>query len=231
MYKIAILHVKELIKHPSVWLYLVPSILIALIYYFVGDLFGIFSLDGSTAEANPSWWDTITNEIGNAVYLVYSETYKFFILTVLSPVMGLLSEKIEQILNGKTFEFNLIRLLKDLLRAVAIFTSAFFLSIFLSLLLYLVTYLFGLQFIVPYFMFVFTSFFIGFSFFDYSLERYRYNIARSWKFAFQNKLMMIVSGIIFSLLCYIPIVGIIIAPFTSTLFSTSLWVEKVKSAP
>lgn len=229
MYKTALQHVIHLIRHPTIWLYLIPSILIALGYFFIGDLLGVFELNDNISGADVSWWDSFISGLGQAVYLVYSEIYKFFLLTILSPVMGLLSEKIEHLLNGKKFEFNFVRLMKDLLRAVAIFTTAFLFSTIFSLFLYLIAYIFGIQVIVPYIMYVFTGFFIGFSFFDYSLERYQYTIFESWKFAFQNKMMMVVSGVSFSLICLVPIIGIVLAPFATTLFSTSLWVEKIKS--
>ena len=52
--------------------------------------------------------------------------------------------------------------------------------------------------------FIVSSFFIGFSFFDFGLELDGLNSRKSWKFAKQNKLICLISGLVFSVAIYIP---------------------------
>jgi uncharacterized protein involved in cysteine biosynthesis len=77
----------------------------------------------------------------------------------------------------------------------------------------------------PILSFLSASFFYGFSFYDYSLERYSENTMKSLWFAFTRPLTMILTGSIFSLIMFIPVVGIPVAPVLTVMISTVVYIK------
>ena len=214
-------------------LYFIPGLLIALGYYFLFYLpaqRALALVDGSDSipyiGAVLSW---SVNGIFDLFQTLTNEFYKFSVLVLLSPVYTMLSEKFDSHLSGSKYEFSLLRLINDLLRMLLIVITALLLEFaFLSV-------WFILDFILPEFIgetlfFLISSYFLGFSFYDYSLERHRVTVIESWGYGFKHIGSILLTGIIFSLLLELPIAGIVIAPVLATMISTSVYLQGEEKA-
>jgi CysZ protein len=88
----------------------------------------------------------------------------------------------------------------------------------------------GLEVVNPVVYFIISSFFMGFAFYDFSLERYGVGTFSSWGVAFSNKLHMVLTGGLFTLLFMIPFAGVILAPILVTMISTAAYIKMRGSA-
>jgi CysZ protein len=79
--------------------------------------------------------------------------------------------------------------------------------------------------------FVIGAFFIGFSFYDFSLERYGVGFFGTVEFGFERMLYMLLTGSVFSLIYMIPLVGLILAPFFVTILSTIVYTKMNQKIP
>nr|WP_294861160.1 EI24 domain-containing protein [uncultured Fluviicola sp.] len=227
---------KALLKGKFLWFF-VPGLIVGLIYfYFQWQAQRVHESITNITDAVPlvgsaiTW---VTDGVFGIFDLITSEFYKFVILVILSPVNCILSEKFDSYLTGKEYKFDLIRLFNDFLRMILIVISALFMEyIFLG-----VWWLFQLilpEFIGETIFFLIASFFVGFSFYDYSMERYGLNFFKSWGVGFSKMGYMLITGGIFTLMIKIPAVGIIAAPVLITMLSTATYIllnKKAEPAP
>lgn len=217
----------QTLRKGKFWGYFIPGIVVGLVYLFF--YFQIKSLlSFSSTQADSGWlsnaFSWITSQAFGILDILVFEFYKFFILVLLSPVNNILSEKYDTFLTGKEFSFSFIRLANDFIRMLFLVSAALFLEY-----LFLVIWWF-LSWVLPDFIgetifFLISSFFIGFSFYDYSLERYQYGFFKSWNFGFSKLATVCVTGILFTLLFKIPYIGIITAPVLMTFISTGVFIK------
>jgi CysZ protein len=119
-----------------------------------------------------------------------------------------------------------------------------FIAIILQLFFFLIYFIFssilGLSFFDEIAYFIISSFFYGFAFFDYSLERDKIGVFGSLGFAFSNMLLVSLTGAFFlllyktgsffvgsfsfSFLSIIPNLGIIAAPVLTTILATYVYI-------
>ncbi|MNE10559.1 putative sulfate transport protein CysZ [compost metagenome] len=142
---------------------------------------------------------------------------------VLSPVNCILSEKFDSYLTGREYKFDLIRLVNDFLRMILIVISALFLEYVFLVIWWVFSWILP-DFIGEAMFFLIASFFVGFSFYDYSMERYGLNFFKSWGLGFSKMSYMLITGGIFTLMIKIPVVGIIAAPVVISMLSTAVYV-------
>ncbi len=160
---------------------------------------------------------------------IYEITYQFVLLVLLSPVNTILSQKLDTHLTGRTFESGWIEFINDLLRALLIVFIAIILEYtFIALYFFIGIFIPGFieSFLDPLMYFVITAFFIGLSFYDYSLERYRIGIGGTIGYGFSKMSYMILSGSVFLLLLKVPYVGIIVAPTITTMLTTLMYLHR-----
>lgn len=208
--------------------------------FVAGGLYYMFYL--ATEETGDSISSTVENVWFIGDYLksgvdagfdffqfVLFEFFKFFIITLLSPFNSVLSEKFDTELTGRRFESGFVQIMNDLLRAALIALIAFTLEmVFLLGWWFLSTFLLG--FFLPdavdtVIYFLMSSFFFGFAFYDFSLERYSIGTFRSIGFAFEKMLYMVLTGSVFTLIMTVPAVGFIIAPALTTMISTAAYIK------
>ncbi len=208
-------------------LYFLPGLVIGAIYlvfYFqIHEL-----LERSNSTEDQSWigsaFSWITSQAFGILDILVFEFYKFFILVILSPVNNILSEKYDTHLTGKAFSFSFLRLVNDFIRMIFLVAAALFLEY-----LFLVIWWF-LSWVLPDFIgetlfFFISAFFLGFSFYDYSLERYQLGFFRSWNFGFTKLSYVLVTGTLFSLIFKIPYLGVIISPVLITMIATGVFIK------
>ena len=170
------------------------------------------------------------------MWIVSGTLMKYVILILLSPIMSLLSESIEEQINGVKFPFQFIQLLKDVLRGTLI-------NIRNMLLEYLLIFAgFTLCLIFPPFTFIVTPFlliigwyFIGFSMMDYSCERNKMSIGEGIRFIRKNKGIAVGIGFCYAMFLSIPTIfglgiGLMFGPTMAVAGSTIAFIELRKNS-
>jgi CysZ protein len=200
------------------WYFLFPVALMGLVYYFgvvMEDL-----LQDQESESNSS--GTFLERFGNMMYyfLLFALEFmafqftKYIVLILISPVLSILSEKVEELVTGNRYPFNLIQLYKDIKRGAKIAIRNMMWEYSLTIVWLLVAYMFDIDSAVTWVVLFFVgAYFYGFSFIDYINERRRLDIPESVKFVRKHRGLAFSNGAIFSLFFIIPYgIGVIFAP-------------------
>lgn len=217
-------------------LFFIPGLIVGLIYlYFQWQAQRVLSIvhvaDEVPVVGSAISW--LADGVFSIFDLIVSEFYKFVILVVLSPVNCILSEKFDSYLTGKEYKFDLVRLFNDFLRMILIVISALFMEYLFLGIWWLFSWVLP-DFIGESVFFLIASFFVGFSFYDYSMERYGLNFFKSWGMGFSKMSYMLITGGIFTLMIKIPAIGIIVAPVLTAMLSTAVYIllnKKDQPAP
>lgn len=146
--------------------------------------------------------------------------YQFIIILIYSPFNTVLSQKVEAHETGKTIPFEWFQVFKDIFRLIGIVFFWGMLYVIIYLLWIFIAWIFGLSVLSPIVSLILVGFFTGFNSYDYSLERHKIGIINSWGYAFRHPLHLILTGLFFTLLLYIPIFGVVIAPVLLTMVGT-----------
>lgn len=174
----------------------------------------------------------------NIIFIVlFAYVGGFIVLIVMSPVLAYLSEKTEKIITGKDYPFSSTQLMKDIARGIGLALRNMFYELSWTLIAFIITivpiigWLFSLLQLDNIFLFIIASYFYGFSFLDYSIERQKFSIRKSVKLVRRRKGVAIANGMIFSICLFIPFIGVGMAGFTaiiSTVAATIAMTEIVK---
>lgn len=195
-------------------IYFLPGILITLIFKVV---FSYTYLE-----------ETNLNSFSGILNSVLSQLYLFFLLTILSPINAIVSNKLDQQITGDLYLSSLRVFITDLFRMIFIVMISIFLELIIMVFCWVLSYFLDISFINKSIFFIISSFFFGLSFYDYSLERHRLNVFSSVLFSFKNPLKMIIAGSIFLFFSFIPLVGIILAPIILTMMTTIVYLYSIK---
>jgi len=221
---------KLLLKREFI-IYLAPPILVTF-FYIIGSLLLSSFLSESWAK-EISWLLVVFEKLSQVIDFLFTQLYIFIVLTCLSPFNTMLSQKVDVFINNQFFLVNIRQVINEFFRMIFIVLIALVFNILLILFLWLLSQMFGnySSFIYNIGSFVISAFAIGFTFYDYSLERYKIGVVTSIKFAFYNWAIVLLSGLIFKVLYEfpyiwdIPFIGIIIAPVFTTILSTVIYLR------
>jgi CysZ protein len=156
---------------------------------------------------------------------------KYLLLIVLSPVLALLSEKTEEKLTGKKFNFSMPQLLKDIFRGIIISLRNMLLEYSIMLGCFILTLLFPpLGIAAAPFVLVAGWYFTGFTLMDYNCERHRMGVRESVRFIRKNKGYACGVGIIYSFFLALPFaigsfIGLLFGPCICVIGSTQSFLE------
>jgi CysZ protein len=148
-------------------------------------------------------------------FLLYFIIYKALILIVLSPFLNYMSERTEKILVGEEFTFSFKDNMRFIWRGIVISCKSFFKEMLGTIIILLLGLIPTLSITVPFLIFLLQSYYMGFAFMDYTLERHNYSSKESLIFLRKNWTFSIFSGAIFTTIFLIPLIGIFIAPLIS----------------
>jgi CysZ protein len=151
-----------------------------------------------------------------AMWLLLLMVSKYILLAVLSPVLALLSERTEEIVTGNKYPFNLVQLIKDSSRGVLVAIRNLFAELGLLLILWIITLF--LPFLAPFSAIIsllLGAFYYGFSMIDYINERRKMGLKEGFSYIRSKRGMTIALGLGIALGMTIPVIGFIIASFTS----------------
>ncbi|TXC81700.1 EI24 domain-containing protein [Luteibaculum oceani] len=238
-HKLAYQHIRE----HGLWHYFVWPILLA-----IGILWGgatlITGLTEWTVETLKALlWDQDTPDgfldkvVFYLVWIVFKVLFfytyyivnKYIVFIILSPVLAIISERVDTHQTGRQFPFSLPQLYKDVLRGIVIALRNLFLEYAATLVLLVVSIF--LPVFAPFYpivIFFIAAYFYGFSFLDYNSERYRYSYSKSVRIIRSNMGLSVGIGTVFSLLFFIPILGGIVAPILSCVAATIAFIKEFK---
>jgi CysZ protein len=168
------------------------------------------------------------------IFLFLSSLLKYIVLIVASPILALLSERIDEIISGKKFPFHFGQFLHDMLRGILVTLR----NLFLELLIWIACFLFCfipivgqlLGWLVLPLRSVVAWYFLGYSMMDYTYERRKMKITEGTNFTRRHKGIAIGNGFVFSVLLWIPFLGISIAPVLSCVAATLALLERMGSS-
>lgn len=227
-------------KHKLRTYFLLPAIFSVLI--FIGLAFVAYSyveelmtyLDRLLNKTSlEGFWYKIAQWIVNALVwlfagLAYLKLYRYLVLILLSPFLGLIASKVQDILYQQEAPFDLPQLFKDVLRGVLIsLRNLVWELLFTSILMFL-------SFVVP-FLSPFTivlillieSYYVGFSMIDYRNEYQKIPFRQSILIVRKHRGFAIANGLVFNLLVLIPIIGVLFAPPLSAI-AAGIGIEKIE---
>ncbi len=202
-------------------LYFLPGIAIAMLFWY----FEMWAQGLSEGLMGDNWWDKFIVGTSSVLDFLFKQIAVFFILTLLSPVNTYLSENVDTELTGMRVGFDLIRFLNDFIRMIFVVIVALTLEFIFMGIWWIFAKIFSLEFLNTTVFFVSTSFFYGFSFYDYSLERYEIGLGGSYRFSKKYFLPVLTTGILFMVIYSIPVVGIALAPVIATIISTHVFLK------
>lgn len=139
----------------------------------------------------------------------------YIIVAIMSPVFSILSERTERILTGEEYPFDLHQFLKDILRGVLLAIRNALFQMIAAIALFFVSFVPLMGFVTPFVMFFVSSYFYGFSFLDYAIERRRLSVKDSVKYMRDNKGLVMGNGFVFSLLLLVPVCGVLLSAFAA----------------
>jgi len=172
-----------------------------------------------------------------AAFYTFIKLSKYLVLALMSPVMAYLSERTEQILTGKKLPFDLAQFIRDVFRGIAIALRNLFMELILGWALLAIQLIISLFFppaavilapFIPIISFGVGAYFFGFSTIDYAFERKRYSLRKSVQTMRSMKGVAVGNGALFSILFYIPFIGVSIATVTCTVAAVLAVHEKEK---
>jgi CysZ protein len=225
-------------KHRLWHFFLYP--LIILILLFLGGYWSVLQLAdwivdsvlsyyGWTDAMNTDDWTGWLAIIGKFIvglilkvlFLMILTSYiKYIVLIICSPILALLSERIDEIISQKKYPFNAGQFLRDILRGILVTLRNMALETCIILGCLLIGFLPVIGWITVPFLYVVAWYFLGFAMMDYSYERMRMKIGEGVHFTRKHKGIAIGNGFIFSMILLLPFIGVIIAPVLSVVAAT-----------
>lgn len=214
-------------------LFFVPGVIISIGYWFLwyqGQAYREFVQETEQISFIGGAISWILGAIGDVFGFIVDQFYKFLLLVCLSPVMCLLSERFDNHLTGHHFNGGFIRIINDILRAFIVVVLALIMHYFFiacwALFSWIISFFIPfMDYLDPIAYFIITSFFIGFSFYDYSMERYQKGVMASFGFGFKHKSYIFLTGALFTSIYYLPFLGIIVAPIVVTMVATAVYIK------
>ena len=116
-----------------------------------------------------------------AVFFYYL-VYKSLLLLFLSPILGYVSERVDSHLTGKKYDFTIKDNMRFLMRGAEIGFRSFIKQLIGTCVIMLLSFLFPINLSIPLLIFLLQGYFTGFSFMDYTLERYKFSPKESLEF-------------------------------------------------
>lgn len=169
-------------------------------------------------------------------YLAFVIGFMYFggyiIVIILSPLFTIISEKTEHVLTDNAYEypFEFKQFMIDVFRGIGIAIR----NVFLETLIMIAVFIVGLILTIVggvlggIFMFFITSYFYGFSYMDYSNERYKRSLKESVKFMRKYKWVAVVNGSLFAIVLFVPYIGVALSAFVAVLSVIAATVSMVE---
>lgn len=238
-------------KHGLLYFYLFPLALSILLYITLSAVIVSFSRylttallgdylpkEGLHGEGFWSFLSLFSNEAittvvsivaGIIIFMIAAKFSKYIVLILLSPVFALLSEIVDEKITGNKYPFNLVQLIKDILRGTLIALRNLSIELLLISAFSLLGFAAGpFSILVVPVLWLVGAYFYGFSMMDYTCERRKMSVGQSIEFIRRNRGIAVANGAMYTLLDLIPIVGLTIAPINAVVGATTAIIESEK---
>jgi len=158
---------------------------------------------------------------GGLVIILGFILYKYLLLICISPFMGPLSARVEEIITGEptSSKFSIKQTSYEIIRGIRVSLRNVVRELGLTLLLLILGLIPIFTVFVTPLIFVVQSYYAGFGNFDYFLER-RANLRESVRYIRQHRGLAIGNGAGFMLLLLVPVLGLFLAPVMATVAAT-----------
>lgn len=212
---------------------LIPLFLIFFLfisYFFLGNKFSDFLLSLIKQQMKTNIFADVFIKLVSKifVYIVYFYTYKFLTLIILSPFLNLYSEKIEEFYKGRTYKFGFFKNIKFIFRGIGISFTTFAIELIFTFFFFFLGILLPFKIIFYTITIMIQSFFVAYSFLDYTLERREFGVRQSLSEAFRSFFSLSFIGFLFLITFSIPIIGVLYIPFYFTEVITLFYLKKEK---
>ena len=202
--------IKFLVQNNLYWYVVFPVILfvgvnwLGSVFHHMESAAAAEITSGSTriTTINGLTWFTAKLLFFDSLYIIFTKFALYIVMVLLSPVLSILSEKIEEGITGNKYKFRFAQLVHDVQRGAKIalrniIWEYFFIVLVLGLASFFdETVKAVLIFSIPV---MFGFYFYGFSFIDYINERRRLNIQQSVYFVSNHKGLAVAIGSIYSI--------------------------------
>ena len=212
--------------------FLIFPVILLLVMFYVGNLItnyvgnSLFDLfkdqlrESLSSFPALSWLNDVTGWLLMLIvkfiyYILYVMYSGYIVMIIMSPVYSILSEKIESHFTGKQYLFSWSVFFHDVIRGILISLRNMFLQTFLSIILFILSFIPVVSLMTPFLMLILTSYFYGFSFLDYAIERRCANVKSSVRFVHSKFWETIGIGSVFTLALMLPIMNVFVCSFVS----------------
>lgn len=192
------------------WIYCLLSILVFGGIFYFGYELQKESWAASVKDAGDNFFLKIWYIVVKAFYYLMSAIMinltKYVMLMVLSPILAIISERVENILTGNKYALSIPQLIKDVKRAINLALRNLFYEMVLiglaSIVIVIIESIFNIELTWLSWICItlIGAYYYGFSFMDYANERRRLSIKQSIKFISAHKGITIGIGLVFSLI-------------------------------
>ncbi len=207
-----IMATRFIIKH-KLWVYFFFPMLMFVFIYYLGVTFEEWKMQASTATTEDDIWIKIIRALEYGLYTALAfmvfKFMRYILIILLSPVLSIVSERVERIIAGNVYKFNLKQLIKDIKRTINLSIRNLIWEFGTVYSIYLIVAIFSWVFSIPEHItttinttvsMLIGFYYYGFSFIDYLNERRRLTISESVIFVKKHKGFALALGSVFTLL-------------------------------
>ncbi len=231
------MHAHQFIIKHKLWKWiLIPGLVYTIL--FLGGMFLFWTSSNDAIEflllrsGAKAWLDKMQDSWINFFFIVgqvilrlvlllfYFSLFKYMFLIVGSPLFAYLSEKTENIMEGKEFPFDIKQFLKDIGRAIKIALRNFLWQTVYLLAVLILSFIPLVGWIAPLVALLIECYYFGFSMLDYSSERNKLSSAQSIEFIGRHRGLAIGNGLVFYMIHFIPFLGWVLAPGYAVIAAT-----------
>lgn len=195
-------------------------------------IIGIWKFSGAMGDymAQMVPWDWAQNSVMFSIIVALSVlvvswiAFKYILLAILSPLLSWVSEKIEKRIQGHNAGKG-FSLTASTARGLRINTRNIIKEIVLSIVILLMGLVPGIHVVALILLFLIQSYFAGFGIMDFYLERH-FTFRETLAEVYKHKWAAMTLGGIFTMLLFIPIIGVLIAPYLSTATATQYFINE-----
>ena len=167
-----------------------------------------------------------------ALWFLFGLVGKYLVLILLSPLLAYASERTEEIITGKSFPFRLGLFLNEIGRGILMALRNGSLELLITLAVWAGTlFLAPLAPVSAVALWFVSSWFYGFSMFDYVFERRRLRIGESVKAVNDRIGAVLANGALFSLVMKLPLLGVMFAPVLASIGAVLATLRKEEGLP
>lgn len=227
----------KIIKELKLWKFFLVPILLGFVLgtIFLGTAYSLSDNVGSVIS-NLWRWEFAKGFVvglstfigGLSILLVGILLYKHILMALSAPFMTPVSQKVETYLTGIDFHESEIKstFIEQLLRSLRLNLKNLMIELMITLPLMVLSFVPVIGLFATALIFYFQSFYTGFGNLDYTLERHL-NFSESNTFVKKYRGIAFGNGLIFTLLLFIPIIGITLTLPIATVAATIDSVKKL----